>query len=100
MLDKYIYNTLHFIMKWAGKINSWAWREHVKILRSDRWKKIKKKYLTPEEESEGDIIAEPAQAFDGDRKDLPWEENGSNFSLDTSKSKQNKVDQFDSLFNE
>ena len=42
MLDKYIYNTLHFIMKWAGKINSWAWREHEKILRSDRWKKIKK----------------------------------------------------------
>ena len=41
MLDKYIYNTLHFIMKWAGKINSWAWREHVKILRSDKWKKIK-----------------------------------------------------------
>jgi len=33
MLDKYIYNTLHFIMKWAGTINSWAWREHVKILR-------------------------------------------------------------------
>lgn len=25
-------------MKWAGKINSWAWREHVKILRSDKWK--------------------------------------------------------------
>ena len=42
MFDKYIYNTLHFIMKWSGKINSWAWREHVKILRSDRWKKIKK----------------------------------------------------------
>jgi len=33
MLDKYIYNTLHFIMKWAGTINSWAWREHTKILR-------------------------------------------------------------------
>ena len=28
-------------MGWSGKINSWAWREHVKILRSDRWKKIK-----------------------------------------------------------
>jgi len=36
MLDKYIYNTLHFIMKWAGKLNSWAWREHVKILRKKR----------------------------------------------------------------
>ena len=42
MFDKDIYNTLHFIMKWAGKINSWAWREHVKILRSDKWKNKKK----------------------------------------------------------
>ena len=22
-------------MKWAGTINSWAWREHVKILRKN-----------------------------------------------------------------
>ena len=42
MFDKYIYNTLHFIMKYAGQLNAWAWRQHVKILRSDRWKKIKK----------------------------------------------------------
>ena len=41
MFDKYIYGTLHFIMKWSGKINSWAWREHVKILRSDKWQKKK-----------------------------------------------------------
>ncbi len=33
MFDKYIYNGLHFIMKYAGMINSWAWREHVKILK-------------------------------------------------------------------
>ena len=33
MFDKYIYNGLHFIMKWAGRLNSWAWREHVKILK-------------------------------------------------------------------
>ena len=33
MFDKYIYNTLHFIMKYAGQLNAWAWREHVKILR-------------------------------------------------------------------
>ena len=26
MFDKYIYGTLHFIMKWSGKINSWAIR--------------------------------------------------------------------------
>ena len=43
MLDKLVYTTLHVIMKWAGKLNSWAWREHVKILRSDRWQKKKKK---------------------------------------------------------
>ena len=33
MFDKYIYNGLHFIMKYACMINSWAWREHVKILK-------------------------------------------------------------------
>jgi hypothetical protein len=34
MFDKYIYNGLHFIMKWSGQINSWAWRKHAKILRT------------------------------------------------------------------
>ena len=34
MLDKYIYDGLHFIMKWSGQINSWAWRKHAKILRA------------------------------------------------------------------
>ena len=34
MLDKYIYEGLHFIMKWSGQINSWAWRKHAKILRA------------------------------------------------------------------
>jgi hypothetical protein len=34
MFDKYIYNGLHFIMKYAGMLNSWAWRKHVKILRN------------------------------------------------------------------
>ena len=33
MLDKYIYNGLHFIMKYTGQLNAWAWREHVKILK-------------------------------------------------------------------
>tara|TARA_R110002167_G_scaffold4304_1_gene20222 strand:- start:246 stop:428 length:183 start_codon:yes stop_codon:yes gene_type:complete len=33
MLDKFIYNGLHFIMKWAGTLNAWAWRKHAKILR-------------------------------------------------------------------
>ena len=33
MFDKFIYNSLHFIMKWAGMLNAWAWRKHTKILR-------------------------------------------------------------------
>lgn len=33
MFDKYIYTGLHFIMKWSGQLNSWAWRRHAKILR-------------------------------------------------------------------
>ena len=33
MFDIYIYQGLHFIMKWSGQINSWAWRRHAKILR-------------------------------------------------------------------
>jgi len=33
MFDKYIYQSLHFLMKWSGRINSWAWRKHAKILR-------------------------------------------------------------------
>ena len=31
-----------WIMGWSGQLSAWAWREHVKILRSDKWKKIKK----------------------------------------------------------
>ena len=34
MMDKYIYEGLHFLMKWSGQINSWAWRKHAKILRA------------------------------------------------------------------
>ena len=32
-----------WLMGWSGQLSAWAWREHVKMLRSDRWKKIKKK---------------------------------------------------------
>jgi len=38
MFDKYIYESLHFIMKWSGQINSWAWRKHAKILRTKQSK--------------------------------------------------------------
>ena len=49
------------------------------------------KWLSPEDANEeGDIISEPAESFD----DKPT----SNFSLDTSKAKQSKTDEFDSLF--
>ena len=34
MFDKIIYSSLHFIMKWAGTLNAWAWRKHTKILRN------------------------------------------------------------------
>ena len=33
MFDKFIYEGLHFIMRYAGMLNAWAWRKHVKILR-------------------------------------------------------------------
>jgi hypothetical protein len=58
----------------------------------DEMKSALEKWLSPEDAAEeGDIISEPAVAFD---------EPKSNFSLDTSspKVKQNKVDQFDTLF--
>jgi len=36
MIDKLVYETLHFIMKYAGQLNAWAWRKHVKIIRKNR----------------------------------------------------------------
>ncbi len=38
MFDKIIYNTLHWIMGWSGKINSWSWRKHAKMLEDKRQK--------------------------------------------------------------
>ena len=38
MFDKIVYESLHFLMKYAGKINSWAWRKHVKIIEDKRQK--------------------------------------------------------------
>ena len=32
-----------WVMGWSGKLSAWAWRKHVKILRSDRWQKKKTK---------------------------------------------------------
>ena len=49
MLDKYIYNTLHFLMKWSGQINSWAWRKHAKILRAKQ--RVDAEKLTRDQEN-------------------------------------------------
>jgi len=38
MLDKFVYETLHFIMKWSGRLNSWAWGKHADILEKRRQK--------------------------------------------------------------
>ena len=57
----------------------------------DEMKSALEKWLSPEDAAdEGDIISEPAVSFD----DKPT----SNFSLNTSKVKQSKTDEFDSLF--
>jgi hypothetical protein len=49
MFDKYIYNGLHFIMKYAGQLNAWAWRKHVKILRDKQ--NIKREKLIRDQEN-------------------------------------------------
>ena len=38
MFDRFIYQGLHFIMKYAGQLNAQAWRRHVKIIRSKQEK--------------------------------------------------------------
>ena len=38
MLDRIVYNTLHFIMKYAGQMNSWALRKHAKMIEDKRQK--------------------------------------------------------------
>ena len=59
----------------------------------DEMKSALEKWLSPEDAAEeGDIVSEPAESFD----DKP----ASNFSLDTSKAKQSKTDEFDSLFDD
>ena len=49
MFDKLIYESLHFIMKWAGMLNAWAWRKHAKILRCKQ--SIASDKLTREQEN-------------------------------------------------
>ena len=67
-----------------------------KALSYDEMKSALQEWLSPEDsEEEGDIISEPAVAFDNDEKEEPK----SNYSL-SSKPKQSKADKFDSLFDE
>jgi hypothetical protein len=42
MFDKYVYQGLHFLMKYAGQINAWAWRKHARILRDKQSKDMEK----------------------------------------------------------
>ena len=51
MFDKYIYNSLHFIMKYAGQLNAWAWRKHVRLIR-DKQKIKHEKIMRDRENSE------------------------------------------------
>ena len=51
MFDKYIYNGLHFIMKYAGQLNAWAWRKHAKILR-DKQNIEREQLLTNQENAQ------------------------------------------------
>ena len=44
MFDKYIYISLHFIMKWAGMLNAWAWRKHARMLRAKQQIAMAKAY--------------------------------------------------------
>jgi len=50
MIDKFVYTSLHFIMKWAGTLNAWAWRKHAKILRAKQ--KIAMDKLTIDQENQ------------------------------------------------
>jgi hypothetical protein len=59
----------------------------------DEVKAALQEWLAPEEESEGEIIKEPAVAFDSDAKEK------SNYSLDTS-AKKSKEEKFDDLFSD
>jgi hypothetical protein len=76
-------------------------KEVFKRFTFDEMKDALVKWLSPEDNNDGDAFPTTTATDTTDRKDLPWEENGSdkgNFSLDTSKVKENKKDQFDSIF--
>lgn len=68
-----------------------------KPLSYDEMKTSLQEWLSPEDsEEEGDIISEPAVAFDSDEKEEPK----SNYSLSAKPTKKTKTEQFDDLFGE
>ena len=68
-----------------------------KPLSYDEMKEALQEWLSPEDsEEEGDIISEPAVAFDSDEKEEPK----SNYSLSAKPTKKTKTEQFDDLFGE
>ena len=75
-------------------------KEVFKRFTFDEMKDALVKWLSPEDNNDGDSFPTPSTTDTTDRKDLPWEKEEStpNFSLDTSKVKENKKDQFDSIF--
>ena len=84
------------ISKDKDEVNKFLEDQHdpMKIFKRYTFDEVKaglQEFLSPEDqESEGDIIKEPAVAFDGDSK-------GGNYSLDTN-AKKSKSEQFDDLF--
>jgi len=66
----------------------------------DEMKSALVKWLSPEDsENEDSLPFETTTTTNStDRGDLPWEKEGTNFSLDTSNVKENKKDKFDSIF--
>ena len=50
MLDRFIYAYLHFLMKWSGKINSWAWVKHLKYIEKSWFERNFKRQKTLHEE--------------------------------------------------
>ena len=75
-------------------------KEVFKRFTFDEMKDALVKWLSPEDNNDGDSFPTTPTTDTTDRKDLPWEKEEStpNFSLDTSKVKENKKDQFDSIF--
>jgi hypothetical protein len=75
-------------------------KEVFKRFTFDEMKDALVKWLSPEDNNDGDSFPTTTTTDTTDRKDLPWEKEEStpNFSLDTSKVKENKKDQFDSIF--